>query len=98
MRGSYPDPEQSHGLNDGPLVSAIVPVYNGQSFVEQAIQSALSQTYRNIEIIVIDDGSTDGTLGIVHSYAASDSRIQIVQQLNGGVARARNRGIAMAKG
>ena len=81
-----------------PLVSVILPVYNGQRFVGQTIESALRQTYRKIEIIVIDDGSTDGTLEVLQPLAAADSRIRVIHQPNGGVASARNRGLAEARG
>ena len=81
-----------------PLVSVIVPVYNGERFIAEAIQSALLQTYRNIEVLVIDDGSTDKTAAVLQAQAALDSRVRIIRQANGGVARARNRGLAEARG
>ncbi len=81
-----------------PLVSVILPVYNGAEYVGAAIESALTQTYRHLEIIAVDDGSSDLTLEILTQYAAQDSRIHVVTQRNGGVARARNRGMAEANG
>ena len=77
-----------------PLVSGIMPVYNGAEFVGCALESILLQTYRNIEVIVVNDGSTDATQEILEGYAARDPRITVVHQENGGVARARNRAIA----
>ena len=81
-----------------PLVSVILPVYNGAEFVGLAIESALSQTYRHLEIIAIDDGSTDGTQAILNRYATKDERVRVLTQKNGGVARSRNRGIAESRG
>src|SRR4051794_28277766 len=80
------------------LVSTIIPVFNGEALIGEAIESALRQTYPNIEVIVVDDGSTDRTLEVIQALAASDSRIRVIQQANGGVARARNRAIAAARG
>jgi glycosyltransferase involved in cell wall biosynthesis len=85
-------------MNQDPLVSVILPVYNGAEFVGDALKSALSQTYRHIEIIAVDDGSTDGTSAVLELYALRDSRIRVLTQANGGVARARNRGMAEARG
>jgi glycosyltransferase involved in cell wall biosynthesis len=86
------------GNHERPLVSVIIPVYNGAAFIADAIQSAARQTYRNLEIIVVDDGSTDDTLAILDRHAAADSRIRILTQANSGVAAARNRAIAEAHG
>jgi glycosyltransferase involved in cell wall biosynthesis len=79
-----------------PLVSVIVPVYNGADYIGQALQSVLTQDYSNLEIIVIDDGSTDNTRQIVQSYR--DQRIGCLHQQNRGVSCARNSGIRSAKG
>lgn len=81
-----------------PLVSIIVPAYNAKKFVEETIQSALDQTYKNIEVIVADDGSTDGTGEIVKGLIAKDTRVKYVYQKNAGQSAARNAGIAAAKG
>jgi glycosyltransferase involved in cell wall biosynthesis len=78
-----------------PLVSTIIPTYNRASLVPEAIDSVLAQTYRHIEIIVIDDGSTDGTLEALKRYG---NQIQVISQPNAGPAAARNRGIRAAKG
>jgi glycosyltransferase involved in cell wall biosynthesis len=83
---------------EDPLVSVILPVYNGEASIGATLESALRQTYRNIEVIVIDDGSTDRTPAVVEERAAGDTRVQIIRQTNGGVAHARNRGLAAARG
>jgi glycosyltransferase involved in cell wall biosynthesis len=82
----------------GLLVSVILPVHNGAEHVGIALDSALTQTHQNLEIIAVDDGSTDSTLSILANYAARDARVRIFTQPNSGVARARNRAIAEARG
>ena len=77
-------------MNESPLVSVVIPVYNGSNYVREAIDSALAQTYKNIEILVIDDGSTDNTLEILQSYG---DKIRIFHKENGGVSTALNMGI-----
>ncbi|MEM0981583.1 MAG: glycosyltransferase, partial [Cyanobacteria bacterium P01_H01_bin.58] len=81
-----------------PLVSVIVPAYNAERFLPQTLASIQAQTYQNLEILVVDDGSCDRTPQIVQELAQQDPRIQLLQQDNGGVAAARNRGIRQAKG
>jgi glycosyltransferase involved in cell wall biosynthesis len=81
-----------------PLVSVIVPAYNAAAFIGAAIESARQQTYRNIEILVVDDGSTDQTLAAARALADLDHRIKVLTQTNRGVAAARNRAIAAARG
>ena len=81
-----------------PLVSVILPVYNGSASIGDTIESALRQTYRNLEILVIDDGSTDNTMDVIKERAGNDPRVRILRQVNSGVARARNRGLAAAQG
>lgn len=76
-----------------PLVSAIIPAYNAEQFVERTLNSVLSQTYQNLEVIVVNDGSHDRTAEIVSEMAHRDERIILLQQLNSGVAAARNLGI-----
>jgi glycosyltransferase involved in cell wall biosynthesis len=78
-----------------PKVSIIIPVYNGEDFLSQAINSVLAQTYQNIEVIVVDDGSTDGTRQIIESYG---KKIIAIHKSNGGVASALNVGIQHATG
>lgn len=81
-----------------PLVSVIIPAYNAARFILQAIDSALTQTLEDIEVLVVDDGSTDDTLALVEEVARLDGRIRIFSQANGGVGAARNRAIAEARG
>jgi glycosyltransferase involved in cell wall biosynthesis len=80
------------------LVSVVVPAYNAAATIEATMRSILGQSYKDLEVIVVDDGSRDDTLAILAPIAATDARVRIVQQPNGGVARARNRGIAEARG
>src|SRR5438067_366565 len=81
---------------DAPLVSVIIPVYQGENRVCRAVQSALDQRYPYVEVIVVDDGSTDGTMAQLQAIA--NPRLTVVTQANQGVAAARNLGIAMATG
>jgi glycosyltransferase involved in cell wall biosynthesis len=81
-----------------PLVSVIIPAYNAEAFITQTLESVLAQTYQNLEVLVVDDGSRDTTPEIVQSFAQRDRRIQLLQQANAGVAIARNLGIQKAKG
>ena len=80
----------------GPLVSVVIPTFDRREEVVRAVHSVLAQGYRGTEILVIDDGSTDGTAAALG--ALGDDRVRVVRQENGGVARARNRGLAEAKG
>jgi glycosyltransferase involved in cell wall biosynthesis len=80
---------------NNPLVSVIIPVYNGTNYLREAIESVLAQTYTNYEILVVDDGSTDATWDIIQSYGA---RVRGIRKENGGVASALNQGIREAKG
>jgi glycosyltransferase involved in cell wall biosynthesis len=80
-----------------PLVSVVIPTYNRRELLKETIQSVLDQSYAPIEIIVIDDGSTDGTEE-AFAELANSGRIQYVTQANGGVAAARNRGLQLARG
>lgn len=82
-----------------PLVSVVMPIYNARRFVAEAIESVLAQTHEHLELILIDDCSTDDTLQILQAYAQRDQRICImVNEQNQGVARSRNRGILAAQG
>ena len=81
-----------------PLVSVIVPAYNAAAFVGEALRSALSQTYPHLEVIVVDDGSTDETSDLVQAIAREDARVVLIRQQNAGVARARNAAIERASG
>ena len=81
------------------LISVVMPNYNGHSFVEQAIDSVLSQTYENFELLVVDDCSNDDSVSLIKHKAQSDSRIRVIAlEHNAGVANARNVGIREAKG
>jgi glycosyltransferase involved in cell wall biosynthesis len=80
-------------MSDADLVSVVIPAHNAIATIGETLLSVRSQTHRMLEILVIDDGSTDGTANIVHAHAALDSRIRLVRQKHGGVAAARNRGI-----
>src|SRR4051794_16299795 len=79
-----------------PLISAVIPTYNYGRFVAGAIDGALAQTYPHVEVIVVDDGSTDDTASIVARYA--DRGVRYVRQPNAGAAAARNRGLVEACG
>ncbi len=79
-------------------ISVVVPAYNAEKKIENCIQSILNQTYDNLEIVVVNDGSTDGTLDILKGLFNKDSRIKIVDIKNGGVSHARNTGIDNATG
>lgn len=81
-----------------PILSIIVPVYNVQEYLDACINSLLSQTYERIEIILVDDGSTDDSGRICERYAGLDSRIRLIHKENGGLSDARNAGIEIAKG
>lgn len=83
---------------ENPKISIIIPVYNTEEYVEEAIRSIINQTVREIEIIVVNDGSTDNSLGIITKLADTDSRIRIYSQKNQGQAVARNFGLEKAKG
>ena len=80
------------------LISVIVPAYNVENYIAKCLDSILNQTYKNLEIIVVDDGSTDNTLSIIDSYSAKDNRIKAIHQDNMGVAAARNAGLLAATG
>ncbi|WP_293132070.1 glycosyltransferase family 2 protein [Microcoleus sp. bin38.metabat.b11b12b14.051] len=86
-----------HNLNQ-PLISVIIPAYNAEEFIAKTLDSVLSQTYQNIEILVVNDGSTDTTAEIVESFAQKDRRIILLQQSNAGVAAARNLAIQKSQG
>ena len=83
---------------NGPLISVIVPVYDVGKYLSTCLDSLLAQTWRNLEIIVVDDGSPDGSWDIMQDYAARDSRVRIFRKKNGGVSAARNFGMDAAEG
>ncbi len=80
------------------LISIIIPVYNQIKYIKRCLISVAKQSYKEIEVIVIDDGSTDKSEIIIEDVAKTDSRFKVIHQKNGGVSSARNRGIAIAKG
>lgn len=81
-----------------PLISVIIPAYNSEYTIERAVWSALDQTYENIEVIVVDDGSSDDTSDIVRELMEEDDRVRLLRKENGGVSAARNDGILAARG
>lgn len=81
-----------------PLVSVIVPVYNVEKYLPRCLDSLVGQTYGNLEILTVDDGSTDGSRAICESYAARDRRVKVIHKANGGVSSARNAGLDAATG
>lgn len=83
-------------MND--LISLIIPCYNAQSTITKCLDSVIKQSYQNLEIIIINDGSTDETLDILKKYQERDSRIVLINQENSGVSKARNEGIKWATG
>ena len=83
-------------MND--LISVIMPVYNVERYLPQSIESVLNQDHRNLELILIDDGSPDGSGAICDAYAADDSRVRVIHQKNGGAAAAKNAGLRVASG
>lgn len=83
---------------NSPLVSIIVPIYNASSYLSRCIESILVQSCPNIELILVDDGSTDGSGTIADSFAEKDKRVSVLHKPNGGVSQARNMGLSRAKG
>lgn len=81
-----------------PLISVIIPAYNAAPYLGECLESVIAQTFCDIEIIVVDDGSTDATAEIARNFAAADSRIRLLSKPNGGLSDARNFGIACARG
>ncbi len=81
-----------------PKVSVVIPVYNSEDYVSECLESVVSQTLRDIEIICVDDGSTDGSLGIVRAHARDDGRIVVIEKGHEGISASRNRGMEAASG
>ena len=80
------------------LVSIIVPIYNVEKYLEQCVISLINQSYKNIEIILINDGSTDNSIDIMNKYKKLDGRVKCYCKVNGGLSDARNYGISVSKG
>ncbi len=85
-------------IENRPKVSVIIPVYNGEKFIRECLKSVTRQTLRGIEIIIVDDGSTDKTPDILKNFAKKDSRIRVLERENGGAGAARNTGLKYATG
>lgn len=85
-------------MKDYPLLSVIVPVYKVEAYLDRCIHSITEQTYRNLEVILVDDGSPDGSGAICDAWAAADSRIRVVHKQNGGGGAARNTALDLAQG
>ena len=81
-----------------PLITVIIPAYRAEKRLGKCVESVCAQTWRNLEILIIDDGSPDGTGRVAQEWEARDSRVQVASQANAGVAVARNRGLDMAHG
>ena len=79
-------------------VSIVIPIYNVEKFLADAIESVLNQTYKNLEVILVDDGSPDNCGKICDEYALKDERIKVIHKVNGGLSAARNSGIEIATG
>ena len=85
-------------IKSNPLISIIMPVYNGENYIKRALDSLINQTYKNIEIICIDDGSEDSSLKIIKDISKNDSRIKVFNHKNSGPGKTRNVGILNASG
>ena len=85
-------------MSGNPLVSVIIPVYNVQDFLRECLSSVVHQSYSNLEILLIDDGSTDASGEICDEYARSDARVHVIHKSNGGQASARNAALELARG
>ena len=81
-----------------PLISVIVPVYKVEQYLDECVQSIINQTYKNLEIILVDDGSPDRCPAICDKYAEIDHRVIVIHKQNGGVCSARNAALSIAKG
>ena len=91
-------PPELHKEEQTELLSVIVAAYNIDAYIERGVRSVCDQTYRNLEVIVVDDGSTDDTGRILDKLAEDDARIRVIHEENGGLAHARNTGMAVARG
>lgn len=85
-------------MNCEALISVIIPIYNVEHYLEKCVYSIRNQTYRNLEIILVDDGSTDNSGRMCDAYAVEDSRIKVIHKTNGGLSSARNAGLKIASG
>ncbi|MBR6253598.1 MAG: glycosyltransferase [Clostridia bacterium] len=85
-------------MNNNSLISVVVPIYKVEDYIHKCLDSIINQTYKNLEIILVDDGSPDNCPLICDEYAKKDSRIKVIHKKNGGLSDARNSGIRLAKG
>ena len=85
-------------MKETPLISVIVPVYRVENYLDRCLQSITEQTYRNLEIILVDDGSPDRSGAICDTWAEKDSRVKVIHKQNAGAGAARNTGLDMATG
>lgn len=85
-------------MENTPLLSVIVPVYNVEAYLSRCVDSILSQTYRNLEVILVDDGTKDSSDLICDAYAEKDSRVRVIHKENGGLSSARNAGLDVCRG
>jgi glycosyltransferase involved in cell wall biosynthesis len=85
-------------MEDSPLISVIVPVYKVEPYLRKCVDSILSQTYQNLEVILVDDGSPDGCPAICDEYAKKDARVRVIHKENGGLVSARMVGLKVAQG
>ena len=90
--------EKEHAVSAPPSISVIVPVYNTEQYLRRCIDSVLAQTYKDFELLLIDDGSKDSSGAICDEYAAQDARVRVFHKENGGVSSARNVGLDNAQG
>ena len=90
--------DKERGIMEDILLSVVVPVYNAEKYLNRCIDSILNQTYKNLEIICVDDGSTDASGAILDRYAKDDKRIKVVHKKNGGLVPARKAGLEIAEG
>lgn len=85
-------------LNEKTLVSIVVPIYNVEDYLTKCVDSVINQTYKNLQIILVDDGSKDSSSSICDEYLKKDSRIEVIHKENGGLSDARNVGMKYVKG
>ena len=85
-------------MREEPLISVIVPIYNVEKYIYKSVESVRNQTYHNLEIILVDDGSQDNCGSIADEFAKKDKRIKVIHKENGGLSDARNAGLCIASG
>ena len=85
-------------MEEKELISVIIPIYNAEKYLRQCLESVINQTYKQLEIILVNDGSTDGSLSVCYEYQKKDSRIIIISQQNEGAFKARKNAIKIANG